>query len=121
MRKTILVVEDDTDLRNALFDVLESAGFEVLTAGDGGEALEILQKLREPALMLLDLKIPAADGYEIRSRLLESPGVSEAPVALLSADPKDRRRPRTPESARSLEKRFCKEELLRIVAQYCEA
>ena len=82
--------------------------------------LEILQKLREPALMLLDLKIPAADGCEVRSRLLESPGVSEVPVALVSADPKNRRQPRTLSSARSPEKRFSKEELLRIVAQYCE-
>lgn len=120
MRKTILVVEDDTDLREALFDALESAGFDVLTAGDGREALEILRKLREPALMLLDLKIPSADGYEIRSRLLETPGVSEAPVALVSADPKNRRRARTLDSARSPEKRFSRQELLRVVARYCE-
>ena len=120
MRKTILVVEDDTDLRNALFDVLESAGFDVLTAGDGGEALEILQKLCEPALMLLDLKIPSADDFETRSRLLETPGVAEGPVVLFSADSKNRRQPRTLDSAHSPEKRFCKEELLRIVAQYCE-
>jgi CheY-like chemotaxis protein len=120
MRKTILVVEDDTDLRDALFDVLELAGFDVLAAGDGEEALKILQRLREPALMLLDLKIPAADGSETRSRLLETPGVSDAPVALVSADPKNRKRPRKVGSAGSPEKRFSKEELLRAVAQYCE-
>ena len=119
MRKTILVVEDDTDLRDALLDVLKSAGFDVLTAADDREALEILKDLREPALMLLE-KIPAAGGFEVRRQLLETPGVSEGPVMLLSRS-KIRSQRQPSGSARSPKKRFCKEDLLRIVTQYCEA
>ncbi len=76
MRRTILVVEDDADLRDAILDVLESAGFDVLTAGDGREAFRILGNLREPALVVLDLKMPAMDGFEFRRQLLETPGAS---------------------------------------------
>ena len=122
MRKTILVVENDASLRDALFDTLESAGFAVLTAVDDREALEILRDLREPALMLLDLKIPAAGGFEVRSQLLETAGISEGPVRLLSGTSKNHaRQRRTLDSARSPEKRFSKKELLRVVAQYCDA
>jgi CheY-like chemotaxis protein len=119
MRKTVLVVEDDADLREAIADVLSSAGLDVVTAGNGREALDALRDLREPALVLLDLKMPVMDGFEFRRRLLETPGVSEVPVVFLSGDSKSQRRARSPDSARSLRKPFREEDLLRVVARYC--
>jgi CheY-like chemotaxis protein len=119
MRRTILVVEDDTDLRETLHDVLESAGFDVRTASDGREALEIVRDLREPALILLDLKMPVMDGLEFRRRLLETPGVSEVPVVLLSGDSKSQRQARSLGSCGSLSKPFREQDLLRVVARYC--
>src|SRR5258708_39706855 len=106
MRRTILVVEDDKDLRDGLSAVLESAGFDVLTAGDDREALEILRDLRGPALMLLDLRIPAAGGFEVRRQLLGAPGGSEGPAMLLSGGSKNRGQGRTFCAARSRVKRF---------------
>ena len=119
MRRTILVVEDDSDLRDAILDVLESAGFDVFTAGDGREAFQILGNLHEPALVLLDLKMPVMDGFEFRRQLLETPGVSEVPMVVLSGDPDSQREARTLASHGSLDKPFREEDLLRVVARYC--
>ena len=119
MRRTILVVEDDADLRDAILDVLESAGFDVLTAGDGQEAFRILGNLREPALVLLDLKMPVMDGFEFRRQLLDTPGVSEVPLVFLSGDPKSQRQARALPFHGSLEKPFREQDLLRVVARYC--
>ena len=119
MRRTILVVEDDADLRDAILDVLESAGFDVLTAGDGQEAFRILGNLREPALVLLDLKMPVMDGFEFRRQLLETPGVSEVPMVVLSGNSRSPQQARTLASHGSLDKPFREEDLLRVVAQYC--
>jgi CheY-like chemotaxis protein len=119
MRKTVLVVEDDPDLRDAILDVLESAGLDAIPAGNGREALDALRDLRKPALILLDLKMLVMDGVEFRHRLLETPGVSEVPIVLMSGDPKSQLPNRTPAPAGSLRKPFREEDLLRIVGQYC--
>jgi CheY-like chemotaxis protein len=119
MRREILVVEDDSDLRDAILDVLESAGFDAFMARNGQEALEALQDRREPALILLDSKMPVMDGFELRRRLLESPGFSAIPVVLLSGDSKDQKQAGNLGFARSLKKPFGEEDLLRIVSQYC--
>ena len=119
MRRTVLVVEDDSDLRDAILDVLESAGFDAVMAGNGQEAFEALRDRREPALILLDLEMPVMDGFELRRRLLESPGLSAIPVVLLSGDSKDQKQAGNLGFARSLKKPFGEEDLLRIVSQYC--
>ena len=84
-RKTILVIEDDVDLRTALQLALEDAGFAVESAGDG---LSALQKVRQstPDLVVLDLNMPRMGGadflYAWRSEF-EEPGV---PVIVITAE-----------------------------------
>ena len=119
MRRKILVLEDDRDLRDTILGVLKSAGFHALTAGNGREAFRILTGLQEPALVLLDLKMPAVDGFEFRRRIRETPGLSETPVVLLSGDWKSQRHAGTHDSRGPLTKPFREEDLLRVVARYC--
>ena len=113
------MLEDDADLRLTLRDVLESKGLEVFTAGDGREALDMLRGLREPCLILLDLKMPVMDGFEFRRRLSETPKLCEVPVVLLSGDWKSQRQAGTLGCQGSLNKPFREEDLLRVVARYC--
>ena len=59
----VLVVDDDLDIREALAQILEDRGFEVITAANGQEALALLRSLKVcPALILLDLMMPIMDG-----------------------------------------------------------
>ena len=61
---TILVVEDDHDVRDAMVQVLESEGFTAVAVGDGEEALTQLQGGLNPCVILLDLMMPRMDGWE---------------------------------------------------------
>ena len=81
---TILVVDDDADIRASLSDLLSAEGFEVATAEDGQTALECLSKLSRPCLILLDLGMPRMDGWEFLSRLNGKGGGRRVPVVLLS-------------------------------------
>lgn len=81
MRKRILVVDDDPDILDALAIWLEDR-FDVVTAADGGEALDLVE--RQPFdLILLDLMMPAVDGATVK-RTLDSRGV-RVPVVVVSA------------------------------------
>ena len=61
---TILVVEDDHDVRDAFVQVLQSDGYEAVPAGDGEDALTQLQSGLDPCLILLDLMMPRMNGWE---------------------------------------------------------
>ena len=84
--KRILVVDDEPDLVRALGLRLSSRGFEVLTAFDGVQAMSRIQKDR-PDLVLLDIHLPAGNGYRICERVRASAGVRKTPVIALTADP----------------------------------
>lgn len=82
-RKTILVVDDDGDIRQTLEMTLQYEGFEVWIAKDGREALARIEKEgRSPALVLTDLKMPGMDGLELLDAITERPGAP--PVVLIS-------------------------------------
>jgi len=80
-RFTILVVDDDEQILDFLRPKLKGAGYNVLTAGNGNEALEQV-KAQEPDLLVLDLMMPEKDGLET---LKEIRDFSAAPVIVLSA------------------------------------
>jgi len=71
MRKQILVVDDQFGIRVLLQEVLEREGYEVLQAGSGAQALQIIQS-QQPVLVLLDMKIPGMDGIEILTNIRKS-------------------------------------------------
>ena len=87
-RKTVLVVDDDRDIRDAVTEALESEGYRVVTAADGEEALAWLRAAASrPRVILLDLMMPGMDGMQLRSELMRDPMLGAIPVIALSADP----------------------------------
>src|SRR4030095_7201655 len=83
--KTILLVEDDPDIRESIADVLESAGRTVVQAVDGLDAFTKLEHLDRPCLILLDLLMPKMDGLEFLHRLKSHPDAPQFPVLVISA------------------------------------
>lgn len=79
----ILVVEDEKNIRELIKFNLENAGFEVLTADDGQEALEQLSD--EIDLVVLDLMLPQIDGMEICRRMRGSEELRQIPIIMLTA------------------------------------
>jgi PAS domain S-box-containing protein len=80
----ILLVEDDLDSRALVRRALEDAGWNVVEAGNGSEALAALPGSR-PQLVVLDLMMPEMDGFETAARLRADPEWSRLPVVVLSA------------------------------------
>jgi len=81
-RPTILVVEDDRPLQDALVTTLESAGFNVLAAGDGAEALDVLGGT-EVDLVVSDVEMKPVDGRELLRKLQQRP--APPPLLLMTA------------------------------------
>ncbi len=81
MEKTILIVEDDMGIRVVLQDTLASQGYDVKTAENGIEGLELAKQLR-PDLVILDVMLPMMDGYEICKRIRKE-GIT-SPVMMLT-------------------------------------
>src|SRR6185369_2749586 len=82
----ILVVDDDADERDAIASFLELEGADVLVAGDGEEALNVLRADPLRCLILLDLDMPVMDGWEFRRRQLLS-SIAGIPVVVMSGHP----------------------------------
>lgn len=77
----ILVVEDNPDYQELLFNFLESAGHEITTAKDGAEAIEIIENYKYD-LILLDLMLPKIDGYGVCQEIRKSQNL---PIIMLTA------------------------------------
>ena len=84
--KSVLVVDDNSDLREALTYVLEAEGYTVTAASDGQEALTSLRGERLPRVILLDLSMPNMDGSGFRQRQLEDPRLARIPVVVCSGE-----------------------------------
>jgi CheY-like chemotaxis protein len=82
--QTILVCDDEANIRNIMDFSLESEGFAVLEAADGDEALR-LAATAAPDLVLLDVMMPGNDGLTVCRMLKENPATQHIPVLLLSA------------------------------------
>lgn len=86
-KKKILVIEDDTAIRNALKAVLESHDFDVAVARNGVDAFKVLSELsEEPNLILLDLMMPEMNGFDFRELQLKDQKFCHIPVILLTAN-----------------------------------
>jgi two-component system alkaline phosphatase synthesis response regulator PhoP len=85
----ILVVDDDPHIVRLLRAYLEQAGFHVLAAYDGAEAMRILRAER-PDLVLLDLMLPDRDGREVTRIVRSDPSLAHTPIVMLTARVEDR-------------------------------
>jgi CheY-like chemotaxis protein len=84
-RHQILVVDDDSDIREVLTEVLKDSGHDVLTATNGLEALEVLRAGACPCLVLLDLMMPVMDGYVFLETRKSDPALAAIPIAVITA------------------------------------
>ena len=116
---TVLIVEDDIDLRQDLAFLIENQGHEVITAANGQEALERLAEKGRPCMILLDLMMPVMDGWELRSELLKDPAMKDVPVVLLSGIADIKEEARSLQAKDYVTKPIDLEKLYRLVAQYC--
>ena len=82
---SLLIVEDDFDIREMLKMFLEGEGYVVHAVANGREALNYLQQEAAPCLILLDLLTPIMDGWELRERLKQDPVLDRIPVVVVSA------------------------------------
>ena len=89
--KNILIVDDDQHLILGLSPRLKSSGYSVVSATDAISAIAVTRK-ETPDLVILDLGLPAGDGYLVMERLKDLIGQPAAPIIVLSArDPVDNR------------------------------
>ena len=84
MAPTVLVVDDDQDIRESLAQILTEEGFDVTSASNGAEALAEIAR-RKPDVMLLDLMMPVLTGWEVLERLRVNGTYAELPIVVLSA------------------------------------
>ena len=80
----VMVVDDSLSMRRTLELQLTRAGYQVITAKDGQEALELLAG-SQPNLLLLDIEMPRLDGYELLARLRRQGPFKHLPVAMLTS------------------------------------
>jgi CheY-like chemotaxis protein len=84
--RTVLIVEDDVDVRDALMETLTDCGYVPVAAANGREALDLLRaRTSQPSLILLDIMMPVMDGRQFRAAQLEDPELAAIPVVVLSA------------------------------------
>jgi len=85
--RTVLLVEDDLDIRDVLQDALEREGYDVVPAANGKQALDYMT-MNDPAvtdLVILDLMMPLVSGWEVLDRMASDARLADIPVIVVSA------------------------------------
>jgi DNA-binding response OmpR family regulator len=85
-KKKILIVEDERDIVKALTIRLRGAGYEVVTAFDGAQGIFTAHK-ENPDLIILDIRMPAGNGFSVAEKLKESVNTLAIPVIFLTGSP----------------------------------
>ena len=117
MSRKILIVDDEVHLARILQFTLEKAGYEVVTAYDGREALDRAEKDR-PDLVILDLMLPVIDGYKVCNILKTNEDFRDVPIIILSARDLEQERLEEPLNADLfIEKPFNSIELIERISE----
>jgi chemosensory pili system protein ChpA (sensor histidine kinase/response regulator) len=82
---SVLIIDDDLDIRREVSEILREEGLEVMTARNGGEALQLLRSSLPPSVILLDLMMPGTSGWEFRRSQLAEPALAAIPVLVFSS------------------------------------
>lgn len=114
----ILVVDDDADLRRGLHVLLKAHGYEVFFAADGLSSVSVARK-EQPDAIILDLGLPAGDGYNVMKRLRAMLPLSQIPIVVLTAKDAATNREASLNAGAShfIEKPFENEELLMCIRE----
>ena len=117
MGKTVLVVDDEADIRDSLKEALLDEGYEVVTAANGQQALALLPALPRPCAVILDIIMPSMSGLELYAAMRAIPGLADIPVVVSTSDPS-----RAPSGVMIMKKPINLGRLLRTIeALFCEA
>lgn len=81
---SVLVVDDEKDIRDTVAEILRDAGYRTYGAGDGAEALT-QARAHHPDVVLLDLMMPGMSGWEFRDAQRSDPDLAKIPVIVISA------------------------------------
>ena len=121
MPPSVLVIEDDPDIRDSVVALLESEApwVKVTSAGDGMEALELLEDGADPCLALLDIMMPVMNGLEFLDALRERGLGQEMQVVLVSGYVQLARHVQYPGVTGLLPKPFRADDLMAIVRRHC--
>lgn len=114
----VVLAEDEASLRSFLALALHDEGYEVLSAKDGKEALE-LATLGSPNCILLDMRMPRVDGWEFARRYREQPG-EHAPIIVMTANIEAPRAARDVGAVAYLVKPFDLDALLTVLEKHCQ-
>lgn len=115
---SILVVEDDEDIRNALTDLLEDEGYHTESAVNGKDALKILGEIPRPCLVLLDMMMPIMNGRQFLDEVMKDSKLAPIPILIVSAIAD---KTNIEGSIGFLKKPIDIDVVLNVVSQYCSS
>jgi CheY-like chemotaxis protein len=115
-RPTVLVVDDDLEIRESIADLLREEGYDAIVAGHGREALELIRGGTPPSLIVLDLMMPVMDGWQFMEERARDPALKTIPVVVVSATPETLQPPNT---SAFLKKPMRANDLLEVIAREC--
>lgn len=115
--RSVLVVEDDRDIRETMGLVLESEGYKVFTAAHGREALRLLRGGLRPHVILLDLMMPVMNGWELREQMLGDPALADIPTIVITGDSRAPQQTAALKAAACIVKPFEISDMLAVVAE----
>jgi CheY-like chemotaxis protein len=115
----ILVVEDDSTLRNAVGDLLGEEGISTTRAENGQVGLDLLRTGARPCLVLLDLQMPLVDGFTFRRRQLEDPRIAGIPVVVMTGQAGKAQEAERLGVAATMRKPVAASRVLGAVERYC--
>lgn len=113
---TVFIVDDERDIRDSLRDAFEDVGYEVEVAANGVEALDKLERMDTPAVVILDLIMPFTSGNEVWERMQATSRLAAVPVIMITSDPG-----RAPSGVLTIRKPLNLKLLLHTVEKCCGA
>ncbi|MBI2892586.1 MAG: response regulator [Deltaproteobacteria bacterium] len=116
-RPTVLVVDDEPDVRDNIALVLEESGYQVISAANGREALRLLEGPGPlPSMILLDMIMPVMDGWHFRAKQLENSRIASIPIVIFTSWAVPRDTPASLKAAGFLPKPLRMDHLVKAVA-----
>jgi twitching motility two-component system response regulator PilG len=119
--RTVLIVDDNANVRELVTRTLEARSYRVRTASDGYEAIDVLRDHGAPDLILLDVAMPGLDGFHLCKLLRENPDTARLPIVMMSE--RDglfgKLRGSMAGSTDSLSKPFEAKSLVKVVERHC--
>lgn len=116
MKHTVLLVEDESDLREMIQEALELSGYAVVAVGDGQAALDAIPSIERICLVVLDLLMPGMNGWDFCEHARKRPELASVPIVIHSSATNV-----VPEGVAAVVRKPVKlAQLLSIVGEYCE-